>query len=140
MMVTEPYVRKINYYETDQMQVVHHSNYARFLEEARLDLMEKAGLPYDLMEEKGIIIPVLTLSSEYIGAVHFGDTISIYPHVTKLSPARFSLDYEIYVGDRLVNRSHTSHGFVDAEFKPMNMRKHFPDMYKIMADLVEADS
>ena len=54
----EPYIRVINYYETDQMQVVHHSNYARFLEECRLWVMEKAGLPYDLMEEKGVIIPV----------------------------------------------------------------------------------
>ena len=37
----KPYKRKINYYETDQMKVVHHSNYARFMEEARLDLMEQ---------------------------------------------------------------------------------------------------
>lgn len=138
-MKTKPYKRKINYYETDQMQVVHHSNYARFLEECRLWVMEKAGLPYDLMEEKGVIIPVLTLDCEFIGAVHFGDTIEIYSHVTKLTPVRFSLCYEIYVNGTLVNRSRTSHGFVDTEFKPMNMKKKYPDMYEKMMQLVEPE-
>ena len=36
--------RKINYYETDRMGVVHHSNYIRFLEEARCALLEKIGI------------------------------------------------------------------------------------------------
>ena len=51
MKQLQPYRRRINYYETDQMQVVHHSNYARYLEEARLDMMEQAGLAYDKLEE-----------------------------------------------------------------------------------------
>ncbi|HBE09126.1 MAG TPA: acyl-CoA thioesterase, partial [Lachnospiraceae bacterium] len=68
----KPYKRKINYYETDQMKVVHHSNYARFMEEARLDLMEQVGLHYDTMEEKGIIIPVLDISCRFRYAVHYG--------------------------------------------------------------------
>ena len=35
------YERRINYYETDKMGIVHHSNYIRFFEEARLDMMKK---------------------------------------------------------------------------------------------------
>ena len=46
--------RKINYYETDKMGVVHHSNYIRFFEEARCSFLEASGLPYDMLEEKGI--------------------------------------------------------------------------------------
>ena len=48
---------KAQYYETDKMGVVHHSNYIRWFEEARVDFMEKAGLPYDKMEESGIMMP-----------------------------------------------------------------------------------
>ena len=48
----ESYVRVINYYETDQMQVVHHSNYARYLEEARLHMMDQMGLGYDKLDGK----------------------------------------------------------------------------------------
>ena len=50
------YERKINYYETDKMGIVHHSNYIRFFEEARCSLLEEFNLPYDLMEEKGFVL------------------------------------------------------------------------------------
>ena len=50
MKKLETYVRVINYYETDQMQIVHHSNYARYLEESRLHMMDQVGLSYDSLE------------------------------------------------------------------------------------------
>ena len=43
------YERKINYYETDRMGVVHHSNYIRFLEEARCNLLDRIDMPFDLL-------------------------------------------------------------------------------------------
>ena len=45
------YIREINYYETDKMGVVHHSNYIRFLEEARCRWMKELGLPMEKLEE-----------------------------------------------------------------------------------------
>ena len=44
------YSRRVNYYETDQMAIVHHTNYIRMFEEARLDMMEQGGIPYDAIE------------------------------------------------------------------------------------------
>ena len=32
------YMHEVQYYETDAMQIVHHSNYIRWFEEARHDL------------------------------------------------------------------------------------------------------
>ena len=49
--------RKANYYETDQMGIVHHSNYIRWFEEARLEMLRVMGLPYKKMEDNGILIP-----------------------------------------------------------------------------------
>ena len=63
--------RKINYYETDKMGIVHHSNYIRFFEEARCRLLEDSGLPYDLMEAKGIMSPVLGVYCQYKQHVTF---------------------------------------------------------------------
>lgn len=45
------YVRKINYYETDKMGITHHSNYVRFMEEARTDFLEKHGCGYSSFEK-----------------------------------------------------------------------------------------
>ena len=55
------YSHKVQYYETDQMGIVHHSNYIRWFEEARTDLMEQMGLGYDEMEARGILSPVQTI-------------------------------------------------------------------------------
>ena len=54
-----PYIHKVQYYETDQMGIVHHSNYIRWFEEARIDLLEQLGIGYDMIEKEGIISPVI---------------------------------------------------------------------------------
>ena len=141
MMKLESYVRVVNYYETDQMQVVHHSNYARYLEEARLHLMDQVGLSYDKLEEMGIIIPVLELHDYYTKSITYGDVIEIKPTIIKLSPVRFTLKYEIFRSgtDEVLHTAQTSHAFVDTEFKPMNLKKAFPEVYGIFEELVEKE-
>ena len=45
------YDHKVQYYETDGMGIVHHSNYIRWFEEARVDLLEQLGFGYrDLID------------------------------------------------------------------------------------------
>ena len=78
MQTYHPFKRTINYYETDKMQVVHHSNYIRFLEECRMDFMKQIDLDYVAMEEKGIMIPVLSVECDYQNPARFGDTILLF--------------------------------------------------------------
>ena len=56
------YEHRVSYYETDQMGIVHHSNYIRWFEDARVDFLEKVGFSYAKMEEIGIMIVVLGAS------------------------------------------------------------------------------
>ncbi len=136
----EPYVRTVNYYETDQMHVVHHSNHIRYMEEARLHLMDQMGLNYEKMEELGIIIPVLEVSVDYKNAIHYGDTISIECNLTGLSPARFSVAYRVTDEENSLKAiGRTSHAFLDSEFKPMNMKKKFPELYKVFEEATIKD-
>ena len=141
MKETESYTRVINYYETDQMHVVHHSNYARYLEEARLHLMDQLGLPYNKLEEMGIIIPVLELHDYYIKSITYGDVIEIRPVVVKLTSVRFTLEYEIYRSgsDELLHRAETSHAFLDADFKPMNLKKAYPEVFEKLQAITKKD-
>ena len=50
-----PYEHHAKYYETDQMGIIHHSNYIKWMEEARMDLMEQIGLSYKQMEEMDLL-------------------------------------------------------------------------------------
>ena len=68
-----PYTHKTQYYETDQMGVIHNSNYFRWFEEARTDFMERVGLPYAKMEEMGLRIAVTDSACSYKSPVHYGD-------------------------------------------------------------------
>ena len=42
----KPYEHKAHYYETDKMGIVHHSNHIRWMEEARMDLLEQLGYSF----------------------------------------------------------------------------------------------
>ena len=131
--------RKINYYETDKMGVVHHSNYIRFLEEARCELLEEVGMPYEVLEASGIIIPVLSVKCEYKKHVTYGDTIIITPHVKEYNGVRLSVDYDVIdekTGKDVII-AETKHCFTNMELKPINLKKHFPEFSKKWEELLE---
>lgn len=92
----EAYVHKVQYYETDQMGVVHHSNYIRWFEEARVDYMEKMGMGYDTVEKEGIISPVVSLNCEYKSPARFGDSVFVITCLKHISGVRFCFSYEVY--------------------------------------------
>ena len=75
--------RGINYYELDGMNVVHHSNYIRYMEEARIYLLDKMGLPYKKIEDNGIMIPVLEVNYKYKYPAKFGDIIVVKVDISK---------------------------------------------------------
>ena len=60
----KPYQHQVQYYETDQMGIAHHSNYIRWFEEARSYILTEIGMGYEKMEEIGIISPVLSVSAK----------------------------------------------------------------------------
>ena len=126
-----PYERKINYYETDQMSIVHHSNYIRFLEEARIHYMDESGMSYSLVEEQGILIPVLEVSVKYDKAIRFGDEICIYLKVTKFSQVKFSFSYEIRNKEtgELHATGKSEHCFVDKDLNLVRLKKDYPMIY-----------
>jgi acyl-CoA thioester hydrolase len=131
--------RKINYYETDKMGIVHHSNYIRFFEEARCALLEESDLPYDLMEEKGIMSPVLSVSCQYKQHVTFGDIIEIHAYIKEFTGVKFTVGYEIYNkrNNNLCVSGESNHCFTDSNLKPLNIKKHHIDVYEKFINLIE---
>lgn len=89
------YKRKAQYHETDQMAVIHHSNYFRWLEEARVEFLKDLGTPYKEFEAKGIISPIVDVSAKYIKPITFEDTAYIYMDITKYNGVKLSIEYHI---------------------------------------------
>ena len=76
-MSIKPYLHEVKYYETDKMGVTHHSNYIRFMEEARIDWMDQLGYGFDRMEAEGIVSPVVGVSCNYKKTTTFEDIIEV---------------------------------------------------------------
>ena len=129
--------RKINYYETDKMGIVHHSNYIRFLEEARCKLLETVNLPYDLLEEHGVMIPVLNVNCDYKYHVTFGDTIAINLKIIKFTGAQMVVNYTITNKENktICSIAETKHCFTDSNLKPINLRKFYPEAFEILKNI-----
>ena len=131
--------RKINYYETDRMGIVHHSNYIRFMEEARCYLLEKVGMPYSAFEENGIMIPVLGVNCDFKHHVTFDDTILIKLFVKEFNGVRLTMSYtatEKNSGE-IVFTGETKHCFTDTNLKPLRLQKAKPNFYEKFNNLKE---
>lgn len=138
MQQLKSYAHKVQYYETDAMAIVHHSNYIRWFEEARLDYLEQIGLPYDEIERRQILIPVLEASCQYRQAVRFGETVWIDTGIRSFNGLKFSAAYKVYSEDRSVLHAEgaTEHCFLNAQFRPIRLKRVAPDIYdKISACL-----
>lgn len=125
------YERQVHYYETDQMGIVHHSNYIRWMEEARIAALAHIGLPYDRMEKEGILVPVLTATCEYRLPLRFGDSFVVSLLPKAFNGIKLVISYEITHKETgaLHAQGETSHCFTDKEIKLLHLKKLYPDVY-----------
>ena len=122
-----PYRHKAQYYETDTMKIVHHSNYIRWMEEARVDMLEQMGLGYDVMERSGILSPVLSVQCEYKSMTRFPETVTIHVRLTRYTGVKFELAYEMTGEDGVLRAQAVSaHCFIDGSGRPISLRRRFP--------------
>ena len=128
--------RRINYYETDRMGVVHHSNYIRFLEEARCKMLDDNKMPYSEFEKNDVMIPVLGINCNFKRHVTFDDIIIIKPFVKEFNGVRLTMGYDVTDKNtgKTVFTGETKHCFTDKNLKPIRLQKQIPDFYnKFMA-------
>lgn len=137
----ELYEHRVSYYETDQMGIVHHSNYIRWFEDARVDFLEKVGFSYDKMEELGVMIVVLGASCDYKFSARFGDKVIIIPKISEFNGFKLSVTYRVLnkADGTLLATGETKHCFTDLKLKPVRTKKDFPDIYKVFNDYVGVD-
>lgn len=125
-----PYEHHTKYHETDQQGIIHHSNYVKWMEDARMNLMEQLGLGYKQMETMEIMSPVLSMSIEFRSAVKFDDTVVIDTQVIAYDGYKMEIAYRIYdkkTGeDRAIAKS--KHCFVNKSGMPISLKRVYPEL------------
>lgn len=135
----KPYMLKARYYETDQMGIIHHSNYIRWMEEARIDMLNQLGYPYRRFEEMGYISPVLHAECEYKKSVKFDDEVKIVVSLQDFGKVKFTLRYDIYnmsEGGCLSACGLTRHCFLNKDGRPVMMNKQMKEFSENMQKLI----
>ena len=128
----------VRYQETDQMGIVHHSVYPVWYEVARTDFCKKMGLSYADMEKMGIMTPIYEVHSHYKSPARYDDVLTISTTLKRLTPYRIEFRYEIFKGDVCIHFGETVHVWVDSEeFKPLHLKKHFPEVYALVESTLE---
>ena len=130
------FLHKVQYYETDKMQVTHHSNYIRFMEEARTAFLEKVGYSYKRMEEENIISPVIGVEAKFLKSTTYGDEIDIEVGVKKVTSAVVTIGYTMTANGAVVCTGESNHCFLK-NGRPIAIKKISPQLYDLFLKFAE---
>ena len=105
----------VRYYETDQMGIVHHSNYIRYFECGRVDLFAQLGFPVPAIEAMGVMLPVVSVECRYKTPARLGDKLRVVSVVDSVPMAKMYIKNEIYnQDDVLLVEGSVTLGFIDS--------------------------
>ena len=122
---------KVRYHETDQMGIVHHSNYLKFFELARIEWLEKLKMPYQEIERNKIILPVVNCELKFLKPLVFGDSFIVEVHCYKKPTSSIKFSYEIFnsKGEK-TTEGRTLLAFLNSDtMKPVRCPKMISDLF-----------
>ncbi len=135
------YRHRVQYYETDKMGIVHHSNYIRWFEEARVDFFEQVGYRFQAIEESGLVSPVLSVNCNYRKMTFFGEDVYIKPLITSFNGVKLHVRYEVTgVSDGVLRADgESTHCFLNMNQRPVNLKKVNTQLYDILMEHLEPE-
>ena len=115
----------VRYVETDQMGIVHHSNYLIWFEAGRTDFIKGSNISYTEMEQEGILIPLAESNCKYIVGAKYEDELIVKTWVKELTPVKVEFNYSVIreIDEKEIAKGSTLHVFVSKDFKIINLKK-----------------
>ena len=133
------YQRTAQYHETDQMGIIHHANYVKWMEEARIAFLQSFGITYRDLEEQGVVSPVTDVHVSYRNPIRFSDPILISVRIRSYTGVRLELTYDIRDdGGRLCASAESSHCFLENGCI-ISLRKRFSELDALLKEQTERD-
>ena len=128
-MITHDTQIRVLYRDTDKMGVVYHANYLVFYEAARTEMFRSIGLPYTLLEQMNIAMPIVEVESKYKAPAFYDEVLTIRATIKELPEVRAVVEYEVFnETGAVINTGKTVLGYVNMERKrPCRAPKEFID-------------
>jgi acyl-CoA thioester hydrolase len=112
---------RVPYADTDQMGVVYYANYLEYFERSRTEMFRAIGMPYSLMEEKGLYLPVSEAHCKYVSSARYDDLLTFRSYIGEYSRVKVKLVSEVWRGDELLVHGYVVLACVNKDFKITRM-------------------
>jgi acyl-CoA thioester hydrolase len=129
----------VRYAETDQMGIVHHSNYPIWFEAGRTVFIRQMGIPYSRIEENGAMLPLLELKCIFKGSAKYEDEIIVKTYIKEYTGTRLLFHYDVYIAgdEKVITEGETLHVWTNTNLKPVNIRKYRPEISELIEKAVK---
>lgn len=130
---------RVNFYDTDAMAVVHHSNYIRWFEIGRVEFLRMLGITLNDMMEDGYVFPITDVKCKYLHPAKFDDVLVIETKPTALTKVKMAFDYRIYLAsdpETIMVEGHTQNVFTSMETGKITrlLEKYYDKLAKAMKE------
>ena len=107
----------VDFFDTDAMEVVHHTNYIRWFEIGRVEFLRAAGITLGELMADGYVFPITDVSAKFLSPGRFDDVLVIETTPTALTKAKMAFDYRILRKgeDTVLVTGHTQNVFTSRE-------------------------
>lgn len=135
------YLRKVQYHETDKMGITHHSNYIKWMEEARISFLDRIGYGYAGLEAEGIISPVTAVECRYKSPCTFNDEVCVQVRVESYSGVRLVIGYEMTntANGQLIAEGRSEHCFTNPEGRPIALKRCHKELDAVLRSYAEQE-
>ena len=135
------YKHTVQYYETDKMGIVHHSNYIRWMEEARVYYLKEIGQDYDKLEAMGVVSPVAGVDVKYKVATKFPEEITIDVGIEQYSGVRLCFKYVMKnANGKTVCTARSEHCFINEKGKVLILERELPAFHEALKEREKIDN
>lgn len=121
---------RVPFYETDGMRIVHHANYVRYLEVARVTWMDEHDRPYREYVAEGLHFATTRVELDYRRSAVFDDVIEIATWMEWVRGASLRMAYDVRRGEEILAVGATEHAMVDLEGRPRRIPKERRELLK----------
>ena len=127
------------YAETDQMGIVHHSNYTVWFEAGRTEFLKNAGVSNSSIEAKGILLPLYEMNCKYKSPARYEDEILVITGLKSISRVRICFSYQVFNAEtnQLLAVGETKHAWTDKLLKPVNAERAIPEIYSVLSKIYD---
>ena len=114
-MISDIIQFRVRYGETDQMSFAYHGNYAQYFEMGRIEWLRKLGISYKKMEESGIMLPVISLNTNYLKPAKYDDLLTLKTTLVNKPLVKIKFEFEIYnENDELLTKANVTLAFMNS--------------------------